>query len=89
MAEPADFTLDDLRRILRAGAGVDELTDLEGEIADTPLVELGYDSLAVLETVTRIEREYGIRIPEGDLEHGRTPRETVDYVNGRLREVRV
>ncbi|MFD0346149.1 acyl carrier protein [Kitasatospora aburaviensis] len=35
--------------------------------------DLGYDSLAVLETVSRIEREYGIRIPEDALSAVRTP----------------
>ncbi|MEU7024550.1 acyl carrier protein [Streptomyces sp. NPDC046203] len=84
----AEFTLEDLIRILRAGAGVDEQTDLDGEIADTPLADLGYDSLALLETATRIEREYGLRIPDGGLEHKRTPREIVDYVNARIAEVR-
>ncbi|MEU2428114.1 acyl carrier protein [Streptomyces sp. NPDC007861] len=85
----AEFTLDDLKRILRAGAGVDEQTDLDGDIADTPLADLGYDSLALLETATRIEREYGIQIPDGDLEHRQTPREAVAYVNARLAEVQV
>ncbi|GAA3501775.1 acyl carrier protein [Streptomyces prasinosporus] len=85
----AEFTVDDLKRILRAGSGVDERTDLDGDIDDLPLAELGYDSLALLELVSRIEREYDIRIPDGDLDHTRTPGEAVAYVNTRLAEVRV
>ncbi|MCM2387239.1 acyl carrier protein [Streptomyces albipurpureus] len=78
------FTLDDLRRILRAGAGVDEQIDLSGAIAGVPFAELGYDSLALLELTGRIEREYAIRIPDGELEHTRTPAEAVTYVNSQL-----
>ncbi|MER7480457.1 acyl carrier protein [Streptomyces sp. NPDC126510] len=84
------FTLDDLRRILRASGGVDEQTDLDGEqFADTSFADLGYDSLALLELVNRIEREYGIQIPDGDLAHTQTPREALAYVHARLTEARV
>lgn len=86
----AEFTLDDIRRILRASGGVDEQTDLDGEhFAGTAFVDLGYDSLALLELVNRIEREYGIQIPDGDLAHTQTPLETLSYVRARLTEARV
>ncbi|WP_043264770.1 acyl carrier protein [Streptomyces sp. CT34] len=82
------FTVEDVIRILRAGAGADEQIDLGGKaVADTEFAELGYDSLALLEFVNRIEREYGIEIPDGDVEKGSTPQEVVTYVNGRLVEV--
>ncbi|MCT9079652.1 acyl carrier protein [Streptomyces fulvoviolaceus] len=85
-----EFTLDDLRRILRASAGVDEQTDLDGDhFADTAFADLGYDSLALLELVNRIEREYGIQIPDGDLAHTQSPAEALAYVHTRLREARV
>ena len=57
------FTLDDLRRILRACAGEAESIDLDGDIVDIPFDELGYDSLALLELASRVEREYGAAIP--------------------------
>ncbi|MEV6674493.1 acyl carrier protein [Streptomyces sp. NPDC051162] len=86
----ANFTVDDLKRILRAGAGVDEQIDLDGEnIADRQFADLGYDSLALLELANRIEREYAIQIPDGDLEHTKTLREAVAYVTSRLMEVQV
>ncbi|MEZ7004881.1 acyl carrier protein [Streptomyces sp. SCSIO 75703] len=86
----AEFTLDDIRRILRASAGVDEETDLDGEhFADTAFADLGYDSLALLELVNRVEREHGIRIPDGDLTHTQTPLEAVSYVHDRIRKARV
>ncbi|MFD5756102.1 acyl carrier protein, partial [Streptomyces sp. NPDC127044] len=51
----SEFTLDDLRRILQEGAGVDEGVDLDGDILDEPFEVLGYESLALLETGSRIE----------------------------------
>ncbi|WP_395297526.1 acyl carrier protein [Kitasatospora hibisci] len=71
----------DLKRIMREGAGQAEGIDLDGDIADVLFSDLGYDSLAVLETVSRIEREYGIRIPEDALSAVRTPGEFLAVVN--------
>ncbi|WP_089099012.1 acyl carrier protein [Streptomyces hyaluromycini] len=86
----AKFTVDDFTRILRTGAGVDQQTNLDDErAADTSLVDLGYDSLAVLELTSRIEREYDIAIPDGDLAHTLTPREAATYVASRIAEVQV
>lgn len=86
----ANFTVDDMRRILRAGAGVDEQIDLDGDdVLDRQFADLGYDSLALLELANRIEREYAIQIPDGDLVHTQTLRESVAYVGSRLAEVQV
>ena len=38
------FTLDDLRRILRACAGEEDSVDLDADIHDATFGELGYDS---------------------------------------------
>lgn len=78
------FTLDDLRRILQEGAGTDDGVDLDGNILDTPFEALGYDSLALLETGGRIEREYGISLEDGALTNSSTPRELVELVNSIL-----
>ncbi|MFE9750528.1 acyl carrier protein [Saccharothrix saharensis] len=78
------FTLDDLKRILREGAGADDATDLDGDIADRDFEELGYESLALLETGGRIEREYGISLDEDALADARTPTALVDLVNSHL-----
>ncbi|TSB26781.1 acyl carrier protein [Streptomyces sp. NBC_01525] len=75
------FTLDDLKRILLEGAGADESVDLDADILDLGLEELGYESLALLETASRIEREYGISLDEVELTHTLTPRELIDAVN--------
>ncbi|MEW1861863.1 acyl carrier protein [Streptomyces sp. NBC_00669] len=78
------FHLDDLRRILREGAGADETVDLDGEILDTDFDALGYESLALLETGSRIEREYGIALADDALAPDTTPRALIAAVNGEL-----
>lgn len=83
MADKA-FTLDDLRRILIDAAGDDESYNLDGDILDTDFEELGYESLALLETGGRIEREYGISLDEEVLSIANTPRLLIDTVNGGL-----
>ncbi|MFD8822421.1 acyl carrier protein [Streptomyces sp. NPDC059605] len=83
----AVFTLDDLKLILRTGAGTDEGVDLDGDILDTDFEALGYESLAMLETGSRIEREYDITLDEEALAETRTPRALVAFVNEHLAAV--
>lgn len=79
MSTSAPFTLDDLARILREGAGD------TGEItADREFELLGYDSLALLETYTRIEREYGITLDEDALGTVSTPGQLIEIVTTHL-----
>ncbi|MFJ8150363.1 phosphopantetheine-binding protein [Streptomyces sp. NPDC096094] len=78
------FTLDDLRRILLEAAGADENVDLAGDIQDTTFEVLGYESIALLETGGRIEREYGIVLDDDDLGDDLTPRDLLDIVNAQL-----
>ena len=78
------FTLDDLKRILLAGAGADEAVDLDADILDTGFDQLGYESLALLETSSRIEREYGITLDDSTLTDAVTPRDLIEVVNAHL-----
>lgn len=59
-------TLDriELVRLLQESAGLAEGVDLGAGSDDTPLCELGYDSLALLQVSGRIRREYGVELPE-------------------------
>ncbi|MET9535811.1 MULTISPECIES: acyl carrier protein [unclassified Streptomyces] len=79
-----NFTLDDLKRILLEGAGEGEGVSLDGDILDTDFEKLGYESLALLETGGRIEREYDIELDDSALTEAATPRELVDIVNSHL-----
>jgi minimal PKS acyl carrier protein len=73
--------LADLRRILRDGSGTEAGVDLEGEILDTTFDDLGYDSLAIMETAARISREYGVLIDDSALSEATTPRLLLSLVN--------
>ncbi|WP_164419095.1 acyl carrier protein [Streptomyces salinarius] len=78
------FTLDDLRRVLLEAAGADENVDLDGDILDTDFEELSYESLAILETCGRIEREYGISLDDSVVTEAKTPRALLGLVNTQL-----
>ncbi|WP_422755595.1 acyl carrier protein [Micromonospora sp. WMMD708] len=78
------ISLDDLRRILREAAGADASTDLDTEILDRTFDELGYDSLALLETAGRIEREYHVALSDAVVTEAETPRALLDVVNAQL-----
>ncbi|MFE9707177.1 acyl carrier protein [Streptomyces sp. NPDC005930] len=81
------FTLDDLRRVLLEAAGADESVDLDGDILDTDFEELSYESLAILETCGRIEREYGISLDDSVVTEAKTPRALLSLVNTQLADV--
>jgi minimal PKS acyl carrier protein len=76
--------LRELEDIMRKCAGEDESTQSLEQAPDLPFDELGYDSLALLETLSRIKRDYGVEISEDDFGEVKTPQELVDLVNRRL-----
>jgi minimal PKS acyl carrier protein len=78
------FTVTDLTRIMRAAAGEDEALDLDDNILELSFAELGYDSLAVMETSSRVEREFGVVLPEEEMADIETPKEFVAFVNNLL-----
>nr|WP_197972294.1 MULTISPECIES: acyl carrier protein [Streptomyces] len=67
-------------------AGADENVDLDGDILDTDFEELSYESLAILETCGRIERDYGISLDDSVVTEARTPRALLEIVNVQLAE---
>jgi act minimal PKS acyl carrier protein len=78
------LTLEELVGILRESAGEDEDVDLGGDISDTPFTDLGYDSLALLETAGRVQRDFGIALDDDVLGAAETPRLFLAAVNKRL-----
>ncbi|MEU3904808.1 acyl carrier protein [Streptomyces goshikiensis] len=80
----AEMTLNELTALLRECAGEEEGVNLEGDVLDTPFVELGYDSLAVLQTTGRIERDYGVQISDDAAAEAHTPRLLLDFINESL-----
>jgi act minimal PKS acyl carrier protein len=75
------FGLDDLRRVLYAAAGEAEGIAFDAEVLDVAFEEMGYESLALLETGGRIEREYGITLEDTAVLDAGTPRALLDVVN--------
>ncbi|HKS44421.1 MAG TPA: acyl carrier protein [Amycolatopsis sp.] len=79
------LSVDDLRRILSEAAGADdEATGLDADALDTTFEDLGYDSLALMETASRIEREYAIKLDESVLADAETPRALLVLINEQL-----
>ncbi|GCB46911.1 acyl carrier protein [Streptomyces sp. NL15-2K] len=78
------FTLDDLRRVLLESAGADEDVDLDDDILDKEFADLGYESLALLETGGRIERGWNITLDDSVLADSTTPRSLIEAVNAHL-----
>ncbi|WP_433325221.1 beta-ketoacyl synthase N-terminal-like domain-containing protein [Spirillospora sp. CA-294931] len=77
--------LDELSTIFRESAGVDHAVDFDGAAIDTEFDELGIDSIALMETASRISREHGVRLDEEELAGATTARLLLDLVNERKR----
>lgn len=76
-----ELTLDRLVHILQDAAGVQEGVDLQGDILDMRFEDLGYDSLALLETASRITHAYGVPLADDVALSAETPRELIAIVN--------
>ncbi|MDB1089579.1 acyl carrier protein [Streptomyces sp. ACA25] len=74
-------TLTDLTRMLRESAGEEEGIDLDGDVLDTPFIELGYDSLALLQVIGQVQRDYALQIPDDAVVDAETPRALLDVIN--------
>lgn len=81
------MTLDDLRYLLVSVAGDSGVSTLEDDISDADFTDLGYDSLALMETAAAIRQGYGVTIPDAVLFELRTPRQMLDAVNGAVSEL--
>ncbi|MEU8508782.1 acyl carrier protein [Streptomyces brevispora] len=78
------ITIGDLQTIMLQCAGeAEDALSLE-EAPDRAFEELGYDSLALLETYSRLERDFGIELCEDELDAINTARQLVDFVNSLL-----
>jgi act minimal PKS acyl carrier protein len=79
-----DLTIADLAEILRECAGVEETVDIDGDIADVPFADLGYDSLAVMEAASRLSRDYGVRLADEVVLNASTPGELLRLANSQI-----
>jgi act minimal PKS acyl carrier protein len=76
--------LTELTRILRECAGEEEHVDLDGDVLDLLFIDLGYDSLAVLQTTGYVERKFDVLLDEEAVDEADTPRRYLDMVNRAL-----
>ena len=79
------FTLEDLRRILvdRVGLGPTDVPD-DPQVS---FIDLGLDSLAVVEVQLAIQQDYGFTVPDEDAERIVTLADAIGYVNAQLAEI--
>ena len=80
----SELTMDGLAEIMRTAAGDDDNTKVQQNIEDVPFTDLGFDSLALLETVALIKREHGVKLADDELTDIKTPRELLARVNAEL-----
>jgi act minimal PKS acyl carrier protein len=78
------MTLHDLQDIMHECAGADESAEPLAEAPDALFSDLGYDSIALLETQGRIKRDFGVEFSEDDLADITTPGEFVEFCNSLL-----
>ncbi|MCX5415064.1 acyl carrier protein [Streptomyces sp. NBC_00059] len=77
----AVITLHDLAGVLTECAGSDEDAALTAESLDVAFTDLGYDSLALLETAATVQQRYGVTLSDDEVTGIETPREFLDLVN--------
>ena len=80
------MTIDDLRRVLLACGGESDV-DMSGDILDVRFEDLGYDSLALIESAAQIGQEFGVQLPDERVIALETPRELLGLVNASLEAV--
>jgi minimal PKS acyl carrier protein len=87
-AHAGPITLSDLVSALRTCAGEVEDVDLGGDIAECTFTDLGYDSIALLETLARLADRHGLVLGEDVLTDLETPAELLRRVNRAAIETR-
>ena len=75
----------ELKTVMLRCSGLPDQASLEGDIRDITFEDLGYDSLAVLEIASAMQRSYKIEISDESIETMTTPGAVLDFVNGALR----
>ncbi|GAA3073213.1 acyl carrier protein [Streptomyces olivoverticillatus] len=82
-----EFTVTDFQRNVDACVGVEDSIVFDDTTLDVEFAELGLDSLAVYEIMTRLEEDLGFPIPDEDLDDLKTVGGVLTYVRRRLAEV--
>ncbi|MEU8763247.1 acyl carrier protein [Streptomyces sp. NPDC048659] len=75
------LTTDRLMEIIRECAGEGDPVATNRSPEETEFTTLGYDSLALLETASRLEREFQVSLEEEDFALAKTPTQLTALVN--------
>ena len=75
------LTLPELRALLVDAAGASDAADVTDDYGNQPFADLGYDSLALMESAAVLKRRHGVEIPEDVLGTLTTPNEMLAFVN--------
>ncbi len=75
------ITINDLKRALKEGSGVPEGVDLDRDLESQTFSDLGYDSLAILETGLRLGRENNVEIEDEIFADLETPQQLIEQIN--------
>lgn len=78
------MNIDDLKAVMNRCTGQLDGSELTAADLGTSFPEIGFDSLAVLEIASQIQREYGLQIPDEAIETMDCPQAVIDYVNAQL-----
>jgi act minimal PKS acyl carrier protein len=81
---PRALTLDELMTILHESAGAPDEQDPGTDLGEALFVDLGYDSIALLEAAGRLEAGYGIRLQDSAVIEAVTPGLLLAAVNEAL-----
>ncbi|MFF3691019.1 phosphopantetheine-binding protein [Streptomyces sp. NPDC002187] len=74
----------ELSAMFREVAGVEESLEPGAGLQDVPFIELGYDSLALLQVVGSLERSYGVEFDDEKIAELETPRQLLKAVQDQL-----
>lgn len=76
------LTTDDLLHIIAQCAGDVGDVDLTGDVGHRTFEDIGYDSLALMETAARLKQDFGIELSDEEISEAQTPAELLKAVNG-------
>ena len=77
----AGIELTQLVTLIRECAGDSDEYDLDGDIIDVPFDQLGYDSIALMEVMSRLKQDHGIVVSEEAVRGIKTPRGALEAIN--------
>lgn len=77
------LTAEGLKEAMRIVADDPDL-ELGDDFLDMDFGDFDFDSLAVLELVTRIQKQHGLTVPDEVMETLSVPRDLLDYVSQQL-----